>query len=52
MSEVRERRRSGTVDLRLALAGFARLVVLAAFALIVGDALVTLWQRGDYFMRR
>lgn len=31
---------------------FARLVVLPAFALIVGDAVVTLWQRGDYFMRR
>ena len=25
---------------------------LAAFALIVYDAVVTLWQRGDYFMRR
>jgi hypothetical protein len=32
--------------------GFARLVVLAAFAVIVDDAVVALWQRGDYFMRR
>jgi hypothetical protein len=24
----------------------------AAFALIVGDAVVALWQGGDYFMRR
>ena len=33
--------------MRLALGGFARLAVLAAFALIVGDAVVTLWQRSD-----
>ena len=52
MTEVRQLRRSGTGDLRLSLGGFARLVVLAAFALIVGDAVVTLRQRGDYFMRR
>jgi hypothetical protein len=38
--------------LRLALGGFARLVVLAAFALIVYDAVVTLWRRSDYFVRR
>jgi hypothetical protein len=47
VSEVRQLRRSGTGDLRLAVGGFARLV-LAAFALIVGDAVVALSQRGDY----
>ena len=52
MSEVRQRRRSGTGGLRLAVGGFARLVVLAAFALIVGAAVIAPWQRGDDFMRR